>query len=329
MNRLVRCGFAVALLLLCASSVPAAAQGVPDLRATPHVYLIIGENTEITQVNKSNAPFLLTTLKPQAAWLTNYFAITHFSEANYVGMMAGQFTKCHQGDLPPVECHEDWNNLFHQLGARGVSWLSWMESMPSPCALANAGGRKTLDHYVAKHNPALFFNNVEGVGGEWSSTPGPECRQRVISTGPTDPVGPNDMSTFNRAVQAGETAQFNLVVPNECEDGHDNCEPQRNRIAQFDAFLRQEVPLIRTADPDALIMITFDEGTSNKGPSYSKQFAGGGNVAFLALGPAVHPGIYDAPSNHYGLLRTLETGYGVPLIAGARGASTIDEIWNS
>ena len=49
------------------------------------------------------------------------------------------------------------------------------------------------------------------------------------------------MSTFNRAVLDGDDLQFNLVVPNECEDGHDNCQPQRNRIAQFDAFQRQEV----------------------------------------------------------------------------------------
>ena len=62
----------IALLVFCASSVPASASGVPDLRQTPHVYLIIGENTEITQVNKSNAPYLSGSLKPQGAWLTTY-----------------------------------------------------------------------------------------------------------------------------------------------------------------------------------------------------------------------------------------------------------------
>jgi hypothetical protein len=315
-----------AIVLFCTAG-SASAGAVPDLRQTPHVYLIIGENTEITQVTKSNAPYLLETLKPQGAWLTSYFAITHFSEANYTGMMAGQFTPCQQDDGSPADCHEDWDNLFHQLDGVGVSWQSWMESMPSPCALENAGGRKTRDHYAAKHNPALFFDNIEGIAGQWSPTPGPECMQRVISTGPTDPVRPNDMSTFNRAVLDGSTPQFNLVVPNECEDGHDNCQPQRNRITQFDAFLRQEVPLIQNADPDALILVTFDEGTSNKGPAYSKQFSGGGNVAFLALGPNVKAGVYAAPSNHYGLLRTLETGYGAPLLAGAQSAATIDEIW--
>ena len=319
---------ALVALLLCGSSVSASASGVPDLRTTPHVYLIIGENTSIGQINKSNAPFLLQNLKPQGAWLTKYFALTHFSEANYVGMMAGQFTSCQQNDGLAASCHEDWDNLFHQLDVAGISWQSWMESMPDPCHLVNTGGARTLDHYAAKHNPALFFDNIEGVNGVWSSTPGPECVQRDIPAGATNPVVANDMSVFNRAVGDGTTARFNLVVPNECEDAHDNCQPQGNNITQFDSFLGREVPLIQSADPGALILITFDEGTSNKGPADSKKFSGGGNVAFLALGPQVQAGVYDAQSNHYGLLRTLETGYGLPLLAGAQTADTIDEIWN-
>ena len=135
------------------------------------------------------------------------------------------------------------------------------------------------------------------------------------------------MSVFDAAVQGGSTAQFNLVVPNECEDGHDNCMPQGNGILQFDAFLRSEVPLIQRADSNALILITFDEGTSNKGPANSKQFSGGGNVVFLALGPQVHPAVYTAPSNHYGLLKTLEDGYGVPELEGAQTANGITAIW--
>ena len=128
-----------------------------------HVYLIIGENTELTQLNKNNAPYLLSTLKPQSAWLANYFALTHFSEANYVGMMAGQFNK-----LPAVRrlgrlLPSAWDNLFHQMDGAGVSWQSWMESMPSPCALSSSGAAKTQDHYGAKHNPAIFFDNIEGT----------------------------------------------------------------------------------------------------------------------------------------------------------------------
>jgi hypothetical protein len=318
---------AMSLMMLVCTTAAASASGVPDLRNTQHVYLIIGENTEITQVNKNDAPFLTGTLKPAGAWLTNYFALTHFSEANYVGMMAGQFNRCQQFDGSAASCHVPWDNLFSQLDQAGVSWQSWLESMPSPCALSSSGAPKTLDHYGAKHNPAIFFDNVEGTGGVWSSTPGAECTANDLPAGATSPVRGNDMSVFNAAVQGGSTAQFNLVVPNECEDGHDNCMPQGNGILQFDAFLRSEVPLIQRADSIALILITFDEGTSNKGPANSKQFSGGGNVVFLALGPQVHPAVYTAPSNHYGLLKTLEDGYGVPELEGAQTANGITAIW--
>ncbi len=286
----------------------------------PHVYLIIGENTELTQMNKNNAPYLLGTLKPQGAWLTNYFALTHFSEANYVGMMAGQFNRCQQFDGSAASCHEAWDNLFHQLNGAGVTWQSWMESMPSPCALTSSGAAKTQDHYGAKHNPAIFFDNIEGShgAGVWSATPGPEC-SRTISSGPDEPGAPQRHERVQPRGLA-TTAQFNLVVPNECEDAHDNCPPQRRpRSRSSMRSSNNEVPVIQNGDPGALIIITFDEGTSNKGPANSKQFAGGGNIVFLALGPGVDANDTDsARSNHYGLLKTLETGYGL----GPRGAST-------
>jgi len=56
--------------------------------------------------------------------LTNYFALTHFSEANYVGMMSGQFTRCQQFDGSAASCHQDVPNLFSQLDELSVSWQS-------------------------------------------------------------------------------------------------------------------------------------------------------------------------------------------------------------
>src|SRR5436305_374617 len=204
---------AMSLMMLVCTTAAASASGVPDLRNTQHVYLIIGENTEITQVNKNDAPFLTGTLKPAGAWLTNYFALTHFSEANYVGMMAGQFNRCQQFDGSAASCHVPWDNLFSQLDQAGVSWQSWLESMPSPCALSSSGAPKTLDHYGAKHNPAIFFDNVEGTGGVWSSTPGAEGTADALPAGEPDPVPPNDMSRFKAAVDGGSTGTFTLTVP--------------------------------------------------------------------------------------------------------------------
>src|SRR3954470_19366064 len=121
-----------------------AATGLEGVPAFGHVFVIIGENTELGQINAGNAPFLLGTVKPDAAWLTNYFAVTHFSEANYAAMTSGQFTHCEQFDGAIASCHQDVENLFQQLDSANVPWQSWMESMPTPCAVASAGAPKTL-----------------------------------------------------------------------------------------------------------------------------------------------------------------------------------------
>jgi hypothetical protein len=104
-------------------------------------------------------------------------------------------------------------------------------------------------------------------------------------------------------------------------------------VAQFDAFLGKEVPLIENSpafmlDPHAVLIITFDEGTSNQGPGSSKQFSGGGNVAFAVVSPLAQPGVYTSPYNHFSFLRTVEDGFGIsshPANAGT--ASPINTIW--
>jgi hypothetical protein len=314
-------------------SAPAGAAGLEGVPTFGHVFVIMGENTELGQINKTDAPYLLGTVKPQAAWLTNYFAVTHFSEANYAAMTSGQFTHCQQFDGAIASCHQDVENIFHQLDntGTGVSWQSWLESMPAPCSVVSSGSAKTLNHFGAKHNPAVFYDNVEGALGSWSADPlgqSTECKQNDI---PAGGIGPNDMSGFNAAVDAGNVGQFNFIVPNECEDGHDNCKPQGNGVAQFDAFLRQEVPHIMQSPAfgsDGVLIITFDEGTSNQGPGSSKQFSGGGNVAFAVISPLATPAVYDTSYNHYSFLRTLEDGFGVGAYAGnAATANPISNIW--
>src|SRR5437879_11655774 len=133
-------------------------EGVP---AFGHVFVIIGENTELSQVTPGKAPYLIGTLKPESAWLTRYFAVTHYSEANYVAMTSGQFTPCEQHDGLAASCHQDKPNLFNQLDLRYGSgaWQSWMESMPFACDISSAGGDPTLNHYAPKHNPAANYDD--------------------------------------------------------------------------------------------------------------------------------------------------------------------------
>ena len=99
MSRLrVALALATVVLLGTAGSTASASAGREGIPPLGYVFVIIGENTEVGQINATNSPYIMGTLKPASAWLTNYFALTHFSEANYVGMMSGQFTACQQFD---------------------------------------------------------------------------------------------------------------------------------------------------------------------------------------------------------------------------------------
>src|SRR5512142_2800590 len=86
-------------------------EGVPRFG---HVFLIIGENTTYSHLDTTNAPYLMSTVRPRSAWLSQYYAATHWSQANYVALTSGQFTRCEQQDYG-IACHQNVDNLFHQI----------------------------------------------------------------------------------------------------------------------------------------------------------------------------------------------------------------------
>jgi phosphatidylinositol-3-phosphatase len=311
-----------------ANSGAAPAKAVPTFG---NVFMIIGENTTFGQVTKNTTPYLVNTFKPASAWLTTYFATTHNSTANYVALTSGQYTRCEQVDNPPAKCHQHVPNLFTSLDKAGTSWTEWMESAKKPCDLVDSGSRSKLNKYRVKHNPAVYYGNVEGAGGHFSSTdPSAECLKRVIPMGTN---GQNDTSAFDAALAAGNVSRFNLIVPNECEDGHDACPPFHTgqaKLRQFDDFLAREVPKIQASpafDSSSVIIVVYDECDCeglNGDPDY-----GGGWVVSAIQSGLVQPGSYSGLLNHYSTLRMLQDGLGVsnPYLGKAATAAPIDMIW--
>jgi hypothetical protein len=347
-NSFDRLALSLALVLTAGAATPAvAAKQNPKIEGVPrfgNVFLIVGENTELVQINAQSTPYLATELMPRSAWLTHYYGVTHFSLANYIAMTSGQYTACQQGDYGPEDCHQDIDNLFSQLNAARISWKSWMESMPEPCALQDAGASRTLNGYDVKHNAAMYYDGIEGPYGVWSATSTSElCKASVVPAGTT---GPNDMRYFDAALATGRVPRFNLIIPNECENGHDTCPPNPpSATGQFDEFLRREVPKIIASPafgPNGVLIITYDEGTSTAGGGGANGstpcdawvdcpgfFDGGGNVPFLVISDLAKVGVFDAyVRDHYSLLRTLENGFAIRQYLGrAAAAQPIVDIW--
>jgi hypothetical protein len=107
---------------------------------------------------------------------------------------------------------------------------------------------------------------------------------------------------------------YSLVIPDLCNDMHD-CS-----IATGDHWLHKFIAPLLTIKNTA-IFIVFDEGTSNAG--------GGGNVALIVAGTAVRRhSVFKAETSHYGLLRTIESALGLPLLGHARTATPLTGIWH-
>jgi phosphatidylinositol-3-phosphatase len=289
---------------------PGPGEGVPVFG---HVFLIIGENTTYSHLTADNAPYLLGTIRPRAAWLANYDAATHWSQANYVALVTGQFTRCEQQD-GGIACHQNVDNLFHQLDLAGLTWKVWLEAGTAKCDTGSGGSCASnapcpLTGFYTTGNPPILFDDVEGPGGVWSpTTPSPECLGNDIPAG-TPTAG---MSAFNAGLATGNVASFNMIIPNGCDDGEANCAPVNNRYTQFDDFLAQEVPKIEASPAfgrNGVIIVTYDEDERAGGLAPKNGLGSGGQVVCAIISPLATAGSYDQQYYHYSLLRTIEDGF--------------------
>ena len=312
-------------------SVATAGEGVP---AFGHVFLIIGENTTYSHLTAANAPYLMGTIRPQAAWLSNYYAATHWSQADYVALVTGQFTRCEQHD-GGIACHQNADNLFHQLDTAALTWKVWLEAGTAKCDTGSGGTCTSntacpLSGFYTTGNPPILFDNIEGPGGVWSpATPSAECMANDVPAG-TATAG---MATFNADVAAGQVAHFNMVIPNGCDDGEANCKPVNNRHTQFDNFLAAEVPKIEASPAfgtNGVIIVVYDEDERAGGLAGKNGFGSGGHVACAIISPLAVAGSYGQKYYHYSLLRTLEDGFGLGgYLGNANAVTPIASIWRT
>jgi hypothetical protein len=314
----------VALCVGLTAYSPVRAQGAgQSLEGVPrvgHVFLIVGENATYSHLNATDMPYLMKDLRPRSAWLTHYRAATHWSQANYVALTSGRFTRCEQHD-GGAACQDRVDNLFHQLDVHGLTWTTWLEGGTARCdgggnTCAPQGPCPTTGFYTTG-NPVINYPDIDHQ----------ECVQRDIYAGPEDAP----MGDFDAALASGDVPDFNLVLPNGCEDGEGTCKPTNNRYRQFDDFLAREVPKIEASPAfgnDGVIVVTYDEDQRKDGLAKMHRFGSGGPVACVILGPQVKPGWYGGDYFHYSLLRTLEDGFGINHYVGhAADVTPIAHVW--
>jgi hypothetical protein len=159
--------------------------------------------------------------------------------------------------------------------------------MGAPCGLTSHG------LYAAKHNPFVYFNDLNGWDGT-SFKPSARCNDHIV-----------DFSQFDVDLAANALPKYVFITPNLDNDMHDGS------IAQGDAWLQTQVTKIIGTDAfnnGGVIFLLWDEGSNATD-----------DPPFLAISPNAKPGYvsqvdYDTSS----YLKTVQTILGVtPLLCGA------------
>jgi hypothetical protein len=319
--RLLLAAVVVSLGVACLAQSSVAGSGADGVPRFGHVFVIIGENTDYQHLTATNAPYLMTAVRPSSAWFTNYYAATHWSQANYVALTSGQFTACEQKD-EGYACRDDVDNVFHQLDGLPMTWKTWLESGTAKCDTGSGGSCTSNDPcpltgFYTTGNPPIDYTDISYA----------ECLANDIPAGtPTD-----GMATFNSDLSSGNVPDFNFVIPNGCDDGEANCKPVNNGSTQFDNFLAREVPLIESSlafGSDGVIVITFDEDNRMGGLAAKNGLGSGGHTVCALISPLVRPGDYSAKTYSYSVLRTIQDGFGLgPYLGAAAQVGPLPVSW--
>jgi phosphatidylinositol-3-phosphatase len=187
-----------------------------------------------------------------------------------------------------TSCVASGRSLADTIEASGRTWKTYAEGLPSPGYLGSFSGR-----YAKKHNPFAYFPDVAN---------NPARRAQIVP-----------LARLATDLRAGELPSFSLVVPDLCHSMHD-CS-----VRVGDTWLRQHAAPFLSL-PNSVAFVVFDEG--------STKLRGGGHTVALALGTAVRPrSRFTRVTGHYGLLRTIEQAWGLPLLGRSAGATPIAGIW--
>ena len=198
------------------------------VRAFEHIFIIIFENRDAATVLAN--PYFKQ-LAARGATLSNYFALEHASQPNYLALLAGDTLVNDNGvyNLPQ-------KNLVDLLEAAGISWKAYQENYPGGCF---AGSAAASGLYARKHNPFISFDTIRGN----------KARCALIAPA----------SELNADSAAGRLPAYSFFTPNLDNDGHD--QPLSFAAKWLEGFIEPKLK-----DPKfmrgTLVVVTFDESQS-------------------------------------------------------------------
>ncbi len=200
-----------------------------------HIVIVVEENHSRQQIaNNPNAPYMNKLMK-QGANFTNFYAIEHPSQPNYLDLFSGS-NQSVSNDRVPVSKFST-ANLASELILKKYLFIGYSEDLPS---IGFNGASAGKSGYARKHNPWVNFTNI------------PKEANQPLKSFPSD---------YNKL----PTVSF--VIPTLKHDMHDGT------IKEADVWLKNNLDgYVQWAKThNSLLIVTWDEDEGshqNKIPTF-------------------------------------------------------------
>lgn len=274
---------------------PRGGGGMPSYQ---HIFLILMENSGYDDIiGSSNAP-QINALAHQYGLATNYWAVAHPSEPNYIALLGGDTFGVSDDNAYTVNALTA-PNLATQLEAKGLTWKSYQQSLPGVGYTGTEYPSASDPLYASKHNPFMNFL------GAWPASERQSVLNRIVPA-----------SQLTSDLASGRVPSFAFITPDLCHDMHGAPSCASGLTQAGDAYVAATVSAITESsvwqEGNAAIIVVWDENDGAIGVGAPPIATNGGHVPALVItnhGP--HGARDDTPYNHYALLLTIEDAFGL------------------
>jgi phosphatidylinositol-3-phosphatase len=203
-----------------------------------HIVIVVEENHSQSQItNHPSAPYMNLLMKGGANF-TNFHAIEHPSQPNYLDLFSGSNQGVTNDRMPPSKFSSA--NLANELIEKNYSFTGYSEGLPSVGFNGESAGKSG---YARKHNPWVNFTNIPKEANQ-------------------------PLTNFPKDFEKLPTVSF--VIPTLQNDMHDGT------IQEADKWLKAHLnPYVQWAKThNSLLIVTWDEDEGSQNNTIPTFFVG-------------------------------------------------------
>lgn len=216
--------------------------------------------------------------------LTNYWAVAHPSEPNYVSSAAGDQFAMDNDDFHQIPANV--STVADLLDTKKISWGEYQEHSPYPGFQGyNYSNQETYaNDYVRKHNPLVIFDSVASNASRLTQI--------------------KNFTNLWDDIKDNKLPQWAFITPNMTDDAHDT---NITFASTWERGFIEELESHSDFWKESLILLTFDE---------TEHYPISNRIFSILLGGAIPKDLVgtvdDTFYTHYSTLATVEANWGLP-----------------